>query len=97
MSLVAVKPSTQKFFYSFFMYYVYVLQNKNSTGLYYGYTERLKERIKEHNKNTNQWNLVYYEMYKSKKDALDRERKLKQYGQTRTKLKQRISNSIKNF
>jgi len=76
------------------MYHVYVLKNKRNQGLYYGYTNNLERRTKEHTKNA-QWKLIYYEAYLSEKDARTRERKLKQYGQARTYLKTRFQESFK--
>jgi predicted GIY-YIG superfamily endonuclease len=75
------------------MYYVYVLKMKGSGDLYYGYTNDLERRIIEHNKRDN-WILIYYEAYRSERDASSRERKLKQYGQARTHLKNRIQHSL---
>ena len=76
------------------MYYVYLLRNKNTQELYFGYTNDLERRIKEHS-NENKWKLIYYESYLSELDARERERKLKYYGQTRTHLKNRLKNSLK--
>ncbi|MEK7187000.1 MAG: GIY-YIG nuclease family protein [Patescibacteria group bacterium] len=74
------------------MYYVYCLRNKKDKSFYYGYTSDLKRRIKEHG---SLWQLVYYEAYLAEPDARLRERKLKDYGQARSKLKGRISESLK--
>ena len=38
--------------------------------------------------------LIYYEAYKSKKDAMTRERKLKQFKNSYSELKKRIENSL---
>lgn len=76
------------------MYYVYVLQNKGSHELYYGYTSNLERRFSEHNIHK-EWVLVYYEAYLAEDDARKRERHLKHYGQSRTHLKSRIEKSIK--
>ena len=38
--------------------------------------------------------LVYYEAYMSKKDAMEREQKLKQRGNAKRWLKERITNSL---
>lgn len=84
---VRMSPSTN------FMYYVYVLKNKINNELYYGYTNNLERRINKHNK-SQQWHLLYYEAYLSKQDARNRELKLKHYGQSRTRLKQRIKQSM---
>ena len=76
-----------------FMHYVYVLRNLNSEQLYFGYTNDLERRIKEHSKN-NLFKLIYYEAYVAERDAKSREKKLKHYGQSRTHLKSRIVNSL---
>lgn len=62
------------------MYYVYLIKNRLSKQLYIGYTNDLNRRLKEHVGKTP--DLLYYEAYKSEKDARNRELKLKQRGQT---------------
>jgi putative endonuclease len=67
------------------MYYVYVLRSILNCSSYIGYTEDLpKDRLSEHNSGQNKWTkkyrpyeLVYYESYYCKKDALHREKFLK--------------------
>lgn len=76
------------------MYYVYVLRNDKTEELYYGYTNDLERRVKEHNVK-HKYSLIYYEAYLSESDARERERKLKYYGQTRTCLKKRIKESLR--
>jgi predicted GIY-YIG superfamily endonuclease len=76
------------------MYYVYCIQNFRREDFYYGYTEDLIRRMKEHKSEDRACELIYYEAYRSKQDATKREKKLKDYGQSRTHLKNRISNSI---
>jgi len=83
------------------MYYVYILVSLNTKELYIGFTSNLKKRIEQHNTNKSFstkgkgiWILVYCEMYKSKKDALTREHRLKYYGQALNELKKRISGSL---
>lgn len=82
------------------MFYVYILKNEKG-NVYYGSTNDLRKRLKEHNKGqvfstkNHKWKLVYYEAYYSEKDARIRERRLKQYGQVIAKLKERIKNSFK--
>jgi len=73
------------------MYYVYILKNKNQK-LYIGYTTDLRRRLKEHKKKTN-IELIYYEAYKAKKDAIIREKQLKKYKSAWGHLKRRIKNS----
>ena len=76
------------------MYYVYVLREKRTKELYYGYTNNLKRRIAEHNKEQN-WELIYYEAYKAEPDARCRERQLKRYAQALIALKARLKGSLK--
>ena len=81
------------------MYYVYVIKNENGE-FYYGYTSDLRRRFIEHNNNFCQstkfhkWKLVYYESYLDKRDAMERERKLKRFGQTFYHLKERLKYSL---
>ena len=81
------------------MYYVYVIVSERGER-YVGYTGDLRKRIEYHNSNRNEstrgrkWELVYYEAYKSREDAMDRERKLKQRGRSRQILYDRIKRSI---
>ena len=80
------------------MYYVYVICDVDG-NLYVEYTNDLKRRIKEHNNGENKstkgrvWELIYCEAFLSKKDALLREKKLKQRGQSKRYLKDRIKHS----
>ncbi len=85
------------------MYYVYVLISRSKEKLYIGYTSNLQQRVKQHNSkhkgytNNDIWDLVYYEAYYSEKDARQREQKLKQHGNSKRFLKERISNSIETI
>jgi len=74
------------------MYYVYLIRNSVTHETYVGYTKDLKRRFKEHKDKNPE--LVYYEAYKSEKDARSREMKLKQRGQTIRRLKERLKNSF---
>ena len=74
------------------MYYVYLFKNHSKKEIYIGYTDDLKRRLKEHKPKNSE--LIYYEAYKSKKDARIREKKLKYHGQTKRRLKERIKNSL---
>ena len=74
------------------MYYVYLLKNKITSEPYVGYTKNLVRRLKEHK--AKNLDLIYYEAYKSEKDARMRELKLKQRGQTIRRLKERLKNSF---
>ncbi|MBI4158224.1 MAG: GIY-YIG nuclease family protein [Candidatus Yanofskybacteria bacterium] len=75
------------------MYFVYILKRNDNRKTYIGYTSDLRRRLREHgNKNPE---IIYYEAYKSEKDARKREQILKQRGQTVRRLKERIGNSLK--
>ena len=74
------------------MFYVYLLRNCKTRKTYIGYTNNLKRRIKEHEDKNPE--LIYYEAYKSEEDARERERKLKQRGQTVRRLKEKLVGSL---
>ena len=85
------------------MYFVYLLQSKRTKKFYVGYTSNFKRRLAEHQnrevpstKNGAPYELVYFEGFKSKKDALTREKKLKHHGQGLRRLKERLVGSIEN-
>lgn len=83
------------------MFYVYLLKSKKDGKYYIGSTNDLKRRFKEHNsgklfstKNRRPLILIYYEAFRSEKDARKRKQSLKNYGQGITNLYKRISNSL---
>ena len=83
------------------MYYVYVILSKNLNKKYIGLTKNLKERIEQHNnKNTkftsvaNDWKIIYYEVFASKKDAYAEEKFLKT-GKGRERLKYLLKDTLK--
>ena len=83
------------------MYYFYVLKSKKNSEIYFGYTEDLRERLKQHNsgevKSTRlkkPFILVYYEAYYSKEDAKHREYSIKLRGNAYLQLKRRIKNCV---
>ena len=85
------------------MFYVYVLKSTKDNNLYTGYTNDLKRRLVEHNSGKNistksriPFELIYYEAYKSREDATQREKMLKEYGKSLGGLKRRISKSLKS-
>ena len=77
------------------MYYLYFIKNNRDNTTYIGYTNDLKRRIKEHKHKKPE--LLYYEAYKDKRDAEQRERKLKQRGQSVRWLKNRLKFSLKGL
>jgi hypothetical protein len=54
------------------MYYVYIIRKCSNSELYIGFTTNLKRRFREHN-TKNKCELIYYEAYKARKDAMLRE------------------------
>jgi putative endonuclease len=83
------------------MFYVYYLVSKlDLTQHYTGYTENIQVRIEQHNsglvlstKPYRPWELVFYEAYKSKKDAKRRELYFKTT-KSRKALKLMLKNSL---
>lgn len=83
------------------MFYVYVLRSKKDGKIYIGVTSNLRQRFREHNTGkvgSTQYRtpliLVYYEAYRSSKDAINREKKLKHFKNTYKELKKRIFHSL---
>lgn len=83
------------------MFYTYVIKNKKDLDLYIGSTNDLRRRIVEHNsgmvrstKSRKPFEIVYYEAYKSKKDARKREYNLKLRSRAFAQLKKRIKHSV---
>lgn len=83
------------------MFYVYILKSKIDNKLYIGFTNNLKKRILEHKKGKvkstkyrRNFELIYYESYKSKQDATKREQNLKYFGKAYAQLKKRIEKSL---
>ncbi len=83
------------------MHYVYILKSKVDDKLYIGETNDLRRRFTEHNNGKSlatahrrPFELVYYEAYKSSRDAKIREGKLKQFKNSYTELKKRLEFSL---
>jgi len=58
---------------NYFVYYVYIIKNKDNGRLYIGSTTDLQRRLAEHNRGktkstrfSSRWELVYYEAHRSK-------------------------------
>jgi putative endonuclease len=84
------------------MFYVYMLKSLKNNTLYIGSTNNLRRRFTEHNsghggytKKYAPYELVYYEAYKSEKDARERETNLKLRRNAFSQLKRRVEESIK--
>ena len=85
------------------MFYVYVLKSEKDKNLYFGYTNNLRDRIKEHNsglvrstKSRIPLHCVYYEAYASKNDATKREHNLKLRAKALRQLLIRVQSSLKS-
>jgi putative endonuclease len=85
------------------MHYVYLIKSLKKNFLYVGSTSDLKKRFEQHNSGKTistrfyaPFKLVYYEAYRSKKDALVREKRLKHHGSVIGHLKKRVENSLLN-
>ena len=83
------------------MFYIYILQSLKDNKLYTGYSSSLKKRLSEHEtgivvstKNRRPFELIYYEAYKSEKDARSREHNLKLRANALTQLKRRLEKSL---
>jgi len=82
------------------MYYSYVLFSKINKRLYVGSTKNLKQRIEQHRKGKTwttkrlgNFDLIFYEAFKAKADALRRERYFKT-SKGKSSLKQIIRDSM---
>ena len=80
------------------MFHVYVLRNGEGR-FYVGQTDDLERRIAEHNtstafstRNRGPWQLVHYEEFASRADALKRQRQLKS-GRKSQELKRNLAQS----
>ncbi len=68
------------------MYYVYILFSEKLNKYYVGYTSNIKDRVYKHNNKhhgfsnaANDWILKYSEEYKSKFEAMHREKEIKKW------------------
>ena len=78
-----------------------MLRSEKDISFYIGFAEDIKKRMEKHNqglvistKNLRPMELVYCEIYKSKKDALIREKRLKQFAKGFSSLKSRLKYSL---
>jgi len=79
-------------------YFTYILKSKVKDRYYIGFCENLNARLEKHNSGNTKstkayipWEIVYWEKYHIKKDAIKREKQLK-----KLKSKKYIDNLIKN-
>lgn len=73
------------------MFHVYVIYNRIRNKIYIGHTDNIDNRIQRHNgilknkaksftsKNNGFWKLIYKESFKTRKEAIKREKELKSY------------------
>jgi putative endonuclease len=80
------------------MWIIYLIQHVGDKRSYIGITDNLNRRLKEHNTNRNkstiskqgEWLLVYAEAYRDKRDAILREKRLKNHGSGKHELVKRL-------
>jgi len=78
-------------------YFVYIIQSEKDGSYYIGSTQDITERLERHNQGRSKytklkrpWNLMYYEEYPDRSDAVKRENQIK-----RRKDKEYIESLIK--
>jgi putative endonuclease len=83
------------------VFYVYLLKSGKDSELYIGFTNNIEQRVKQHNnglvpstKLRRPFELIYFEGYKSEKDARNREKNLKLRSRAFAQLKKRIITSL---
>ncbi len=83
------------------MFYVYVLRSKRDRQLYFGSTQDLVRRLREHNagmvfstRTRRPFGLIYYEAYRAESDARRREHQLKLRANAFAQLKLRLRDSL---
>lgn len=83
------------------MFYVYILRSERDGLLYIGQTHDLRKRFAEHNaakvtatKYRVLFQLIYYEAYRSRRDADRREKRLKKFKNSYAELKKRLLYSL---
>lgn len=84
------------------MFYVYLLRHSVNKETYIGFTNDLKQRLKQHNSKLNkstsrksgEWKVIYTEVYRSEKDARERERRLKNHGSGKHERLKRLKNTL---
>ena len=83
------------------MYYLYILKSKKDSKCYIGLTSDLRRRLEEHSngvvqstKTRRPFELIYYEAYKSEKDARRRESSLKLKSRAYAQLRKRIGSGL---
>ena len=78
------------------------MQHTATKQLYFGITQNLQRRIREHNargkkfttRREGEWILTYAEAYRNRDDAAEREQKLKSHGSGKHELLKRLRRSL---
>jgi len=75
------------------MFHTYILQSQRTHRYYTGFTEDLEARLKEHNSGENKstrygipWRVVHAEQFATRKEAMQRERQIKNRGADPTQI-----------
>lgn len=83
------------------MFYVYMIRSLVTKDLYLGWTTDLQRRLCQHNrqesrstKNTGPYELIYYEAYRHREEALVRESSLKKHPNVYKQLKRRLNKTL---
>ena len=83
------------------MFYVYLLRSMKTDYLYLGWTTDLQRRLCQHNAgesrsttNRGPYELVYYEAYRHREEAMVRESSLKKHPNVYRQLKQRLRKTL---
>ena len=83
------------------MYYVYVLTSTQTGQLYIGWTTDLQRRLCQHNEGSSRatrgkgpYELVYFEAYRHREEAMAREGCLKKRPNVLRQLKNRLSRTV---
>ena len=81
-------------------YTVYILYSQLNNQIYIGFTSNLINRFKSHNESGHDWtakfrpwHVIYCEYFLEKKEAMGREKQLKQYRQ-RLKIREKIASEF---
>ena len=68
------------------MFFIYIIYSQKLDKYYIGYTTDIEDRLSKHNRNSKgftntgkPWILVYSESFSSKKEAMEREKQLKNW------------------
>ena len=85
------------------MYFIYIIKSKVDGSFYTGQCQNIQERLQHHNKGYTKstkakipWNIVYYEKYDTRSEAVRRELEVKKK-KSRQYIEELISKSSKEI